>query len=350
MDLTKRQQLILAAIVEEYIHSGQPVGSKYLSETLNLGVSPATIRNDMAVLYDLGYLEQPHTSAGRIPSHLGFRVYIDGLMKTEPLSAEEKNYIDSLFNVRSSDPDRLLEDAAEALSDYTGYASVTSALIGHKVRIRRLEFVSAGENTIVIILMASNGVVRSKVVRVDFLVTEKTIDFLEIFANSRFAGRSIASITRSYITAVSLALGPETGSLAGVIVAIYELCQEITEGRYYVSGSTKLLSYSDQLGQLAQDLLLMIDDKEALQKLFGPNILDFRILIGKENSAVELTDSSIVVTRYYVSGQPAGTVGLIGPMRLDYSRVIPHLEYFAATLGHLMDDTLEADEEQKQFK
>lgn len=343
MELTERQNIILEAIVKEYIETGLPVGSKVLSQVLDIGVSAATIRNEMAALYDMGYLEQPHTSAGRIPSHLGIRKYIDSLMTIRPLSKKERSEIDSLFNVRNPDPDKLLGNAAEALSDYTGYASVTSSLIDETVKVRRLEFIAAGSNTVVIILIASSGVVRSKVCRVDFNVNNEILDFFQKFANDRFAGRSIDSISAAYVSAVGMSLGEYSRIFTSLILAIYELCREISRGKYYISGSNKLLSYTDELGQLAYDLLSMVESQETLNKLFGPNFSDYKITIGKENTAVELTDSSVVVTQYYVGKEPAGTVGLIGPMRLNYERVIPHLEYFADKLGKLLEETLESD-------
>lgn len=343
MEFSNRQKQILAAIVREYINTGQPVGSKRVKELLNIDVSSATIRNEMATLYDEGYLEQPHTSAGRVPSHIGIRTYIDDLMTVKPLTKKERGQIESLFNVRNPDPDKILGEAADALSDFTGYATVTSSLIDEKVLIQRLEFIGAGPTTVVIVLIASNGVVRSKVCRVDFLVTQDILDFFDKFANNRFTGRSIDSITSSYVSAVGLSLGDYSRLFTGLILAIFELCQEISKGKYYVSGSTKLLSYSDELGRLAHDLLVMIDSPENLHKLFGSHFAGPTIMIGKENAAVELTDSSVIVTQYYVDKEPAGTVGIIGPMRLDYSRIIPHLKYFAETLGNLLDDTLDPE-------
>lgn len=344
MKLTERQNKILTAIVEEYINTGEPVGSKFLHENLNLGVSSATIRNEMAQLYEMGYLEQPHTSAGRVPSHIGIREYIDSLMEYRPLSEDDKSEIDSLFNVKNPDPDKILGDAADALSDYTGYASVTSSLVGEKVQIKSLEYIIAGDNTVVIILVANNGVIRSKVVRVDFNVTPELMNFFHKFSNARFVGKGIEAITRSYVSAVSLTLGQYSRIFTSLLLAIYELCQEISQGRYYVSGGTKLLTYNDEVSQLARDLLMLIENQENLQKLFGREFAR-RVIVGKENLASELTDSSVVITTYKVGGEPAGTVGLIGPMRLDYSRVIPHLEYFAYMLGDLLDDTLEPSDE-----
>ena len=136
MELDARKLRILSAIVETHIATGEPVGSKLVAQLLDGEVSPATIRNEMAVLFDQGLLEQPHTSAGRVPSHLGYRLYLDDLMKAKPLTGEEKQEIEALFNLRDPDPDRLLEDAAKALSEYTGCAVISTALTRASARVR----------------------------------------------------------------------------------------------------------------------------------------------------------------------------------------------------------------------
>jgi len=342
--LSNRKQAILAAIVETYIYTGEPVGSKLLAGKLSFNVSPATVRSDMAWLFEMGYLEQPHTSAGRIPSHLGYREYIDSLMRPSPLTQEERTEIDSLFNVRNPDPDKLLEDAAEALSDYTKCATVTSSITPKTVRIRRLELIEAGSNTVVILIIASNGMIRNKVCRVDFLVNSKLVDFFNKFANSRLGGMSIDAISSAYLNAMSVNLGEYSRVFNPILMAIYELCKEMSDGQYYVSGGTKLLEYTE-LNRLVRDLLLMLENRDSLQALFSSelDIANFKIIIGKENQSMELSDSAVVMTRYEVGGVPAGTVGLIGPVRLDYARLIPHLEYFARTLGDLLTDTLVRD-------
>ena len=345
MKLSLRQQRILATIVETYIRTGEPVGSKVLSQMLDFTASPATVRSDMAWLFDMGYLEQPHTSAGRVPSHLGYREYIDSLMTCRPLSEDEKNEINSLFNVRDPDPDKLLEDAADALSDYTGCATVTSAITPKTVRVKRVELIAAGSGTVVILIIATNGVIRNKVVRIDFKVTAELMDFFSKFANSRFAGRSIETITADYIGSVTVTLGEYSRIFTPLLIGIYELCKEINDGQYYVSGGNKLLDYSE-LSQLARDLLSLLDRRDQLQQLFNPGGgHDFKILIGKENSSMELSGSSVVVSHYEIGGQQAGTVGLIGPVRLDYAKIIPHLDYFAKTLGELLAETYKLDGE-----
>lgn len=341
MKLSERKQKILAAIVETFIRTGEPVGSKLLAEQMNLNVSPATIRSDMAWLFDMGYLEQPHTSAGRVPSHLGYREYIDSLMQCKALTKEEKDEIDSLFNVKNPDPDKLLEDAADALSEWTRCATVTSSITARTVCVKRIELIAAGINTVVILVITTSGIIRNKVCRVDFTVTQELVDFFYKFINSRLAGRSIETISASFISSVSTTLGEYSRIFNPILIAIFELCREIGDGQYYFSGGTKLLDYGE-LSSLARDMLKLLEQRDQLQNLFGPgNREDFRILIGKENAPMELSGSAVVVTHYDVAGEPAGTVGLIGPVRLDYAKIIPHLNYFAKTLGELLSETFE---------
>lgn len=343
MNMSQRQQAILQTIVEIYSKTGEPVSSKLLSGRLGFQVSPATIRAEMAWLFDMGYLEQPHTSAGRVPSHLGYRKYIDSLMTSQPLTKEEKSEIDSLFNVQNPDPDKLLEDAADALSDYAGTAAVASSITPTNVRVKRVELIAATANTVVILLIASSGLIRNKVCRVNFMVTSELLDFFNKYANSRLAGRSISSISSSYISSMTVSLGEYGGIFTDILFAIYELCREISEGQYYVSGGTKLLT-EGELSRSERDLLVMLEQRDQLEALFGSAAPHLQILIGKENLFMELAGSSLIMTDYSIGGEKAGSIGVIGPVRLDYARVIPHLEYFAKTLGSLLDDMFNIEE------
>ncbi|MEG0753305.1 MAG: heat-inducible transcription repressor HrcA, partial [Angelakisella sp.] len=150
MELDARKLRILAAIAETYLATGEPVGSKLIATILGGEVSPATVRNDMAALFDMGLLEQPHTSAGRIPSHHGLRIFIDRLMKSQPLTLKERQEIDALFNRRNPDPDRLLEDAAKALAEYSGCAAISTTLYKQSAYVRKIELIPATSRTVVI--------------------------------------------------------------------------------------------------------------------------------------------------------------------------------------------------------
>ncbi len=342
MKLDIRKLKILTAIVETYIDTGEPVSSKILAQQLGFSVSPATIRNDMAALFEMGLLEQPHTSAGRVPSHLGYRPYVDQLMHCKPLSEEERREIDALFNVRDPDPDKLLEDAAQALADYTNCATVSTTITPKTVLVKRVEIVPAGTRTVVVLVIATNGVIKNKVCRVDFRVTGEIVEFLNQFANGRLVGRSVNDISQWYINSISVTLGDYSQLFIPVLATIYELCREINDGQFYTSGGANLLNYKE-LADIARDLLSAMANREQLLGVIGSKSDAVFITIGKENNQSELTDTSVVVTKYRIGEQNSGAIGVIGPVRMDYAKLIPHLEYFSQTLGKLLAETFEQE-------
>ncbi|MEM1484711.1 heat-inducible transcriptional repressor HrcA [Oscillospiraceae bacterium PP1C4] len=339
MKLDARKLKILTTIVEIYIDTGEPVSSKVLAQH-NFRVSPATIRNDMAALFEMGYLEQPHTSAGRIPSHLGYRIYVDQLMHCKPLSERERSEIDALFNVRDPDPDRLLEDAAQALADHTNCATISTTITPKTVLVKHIEVVPAGAHTVVILVIATNGVIKNKVCRVDFNISSEVIEFLNQFANGRVSGKSVNDISQWYINSIAVTLGDYSQMFTPVLATIYELCREINDGQFYTSGSANLLGYKE-FGEIARDLLLTMGNRDQLLGVIGSKNESVFITIGKENAQSELTDTSVVVTKYRIGAQNSGAIGVIGPVRMDYAKLIPHIEYFSQTLGKLLAETFE---------
>lgn len=345
MELDARKLNILAAIVENYIRTGEPIGSKTLAQMLEFQVSPATIRNEMSALFDLGLLEQPHTSAGRIPSHLGYRVYINQLMHCKPLTEDERDEIDALFNVRDPDPDRLLEDAANALAQYTNCATISTTMTPSHVTVRRIEVVPIDRRTVVILVVATNGVVKNKVSRVDYTLNREILEFFNKFANDRFAGRSMEEITTMYLSSVAVALGEYSRVFTPLLAGIYELCKSINDGQYFASGETNLLSYKE-FGSVAHDLLTTLSSRDKIADILPFSKEGVSISIGKENPRSELTDSSVIVATYKIGQDSCGAIGVVGPVRLDYEKLIPHLEYFANTLGRLLSDTLEREQDE----
>jgi heat-inducible transcriptional repressor len=338
LSIDGRKLLILGVVVERYIRTGEPVGSKYVAQIMNNCVSSATIRNDMMALEEADLLEQPHASAGRVPTHRGYRVYIDQLMRSKALTGDEKAEIDAIFNVRNADPDRLLEDAAISLAEMTGLASISTTMIPTTVTVRRIDIIPAGVRTIVILLFVSSGVIRNKVCRVDFDVSDAIIDFFIKFANSRLRGRSLDEITSSYISAVSVSLGEYSRVFVPILASIYDLVREINEGQYYTSGSTNLLEY-EELGSVSYNLLRFIEKRQDMLRLVTRNDSKTNILIGREAAVAELADSSLIVSRYHIGDSAVGAIGVIGPVRMDYARLLPHIEYFAQTLGKLLSET-----------
>lgn len=342
MKLDDRKLQILTSIVETYIDTGEPVSSKTLAQQLGYQVSSATVRNDMAALFEMGLLEQPHTSAGRVPSHLGYRIYVDRLMHCQPLSEEERREIDALFNVRDPDPDRLLEDAASALADFTQCATVSTTITPKTVRVRRVEIVPAGIRTVVVLLIATNGVIKNKVCRVDFAITSELIDFLNRFCNGRLEGKSVSDISQWFINSISVTLGDYSSLFIPVLATVYELCREVNDGQFYTSGGANLLSYKE-FGDVARELLETMGSREDILGVIASKTDAMVITIGKENARSELADTAVIVTRYSIGEQNNGAIGVIGPVRMDYAKLIPHIEYFSRTLGKLLAATFEQE-------
>lgn len=345
MDLDARKLKILAAIVENYIRTGEPIGSKTLAQMLEFQVSPATIRNEMSALFDLGLLEQPHTSAGRVPSHLGYRVYINQLMHCKPLTEDERDEIDALFNVRDADPDRLLEDAANVLADYTNCATISTTITPRHVAVRRIEVVPIDRRTVIMLVVATNGVIKNKVSRVDYNLTREIIEFFNKFANDRFAGRSMEEISMMYLSSVAVALGEYSRVFTPLLAGLYDLCKSINDGQYFASGETNLLGYKE-FSPVAHELLTTIASRQKIADILPMSTKEgVSISIGKENARSELTDSSVIVATYKIGKDSCGAIGVVGPVRLDYERLIPHLDYFAKTLGRLLSDTLDQEDD-----
>jgi len=340
MELDERKLRVLAKIVETYTATGEPVGSKLIAFLLGGEVSSATIRNDMAALFEMGLLEQPHTSAGRIPSHLGYRVYVDRLMKAKPLDDQEKQEIQALFNRHNPDPEKILEDAAEMLAKKTNYAAISTTITGQRLTVKKIELIPATERTVVILLVASNGMIKSKVSRVDFELTPNIVRFFTDFANGRLAGRSLNDITSSFISSMAFSLGEYTDVFTPLLMAIYELCREANDGQIYRSGTANLLEY-DELRNIANHLFRVLNSREGIMEIINQEPKGVTVGIGKENQKIELADSSIIISRYKIGDDSVGAIGLIGPVRMDYAKMIPSLQYFSQNLEKLLNDALD---------
>ncbi len=345
MELDRRKLDILTIITRMYLETGEPVGSKLVAELLGGRFSPATIRNDMAVLYELGLLEQPYTSAGRIPSHIGLRLYIDRLMEARPLTYAERNEIEAIFNRVVPDTDELLEDSARALADMTGYAAVSTTVYKNSAYVKRIELISATAKTVVILLITSSGLIRNKVCRVSFVLTQRIIEFFSSFANSRIIGRSLSEITAEYIRSMAITLGEYTDIFLPLLTAIYDICRETCQSKLYYSGESNLME-NEKLRQVANNLLRSLHSREEILSIMESEADEVSVSIGAEISRPEFNDSSVLFSRYRIGDDSFGIIGLIGPLRMDYAKLIPHLQYFSDMLGKLINDTLHEDDDQ----
>ncbi len=341
MELGERKQRILAAIIDEYIRTGEPVGSKVIVERLDHAVSSATIRNEMADLAAMGYLEQPHTSAGRIPTAPAFRLYIDHLMRRRPLPEESRQDIDHLLEGAASDPDRLIEGASQALAATTGCAAVSTPPVDQEAFIHRIELMPMEGRSLALLLMTGAGTLRTRVCRTEQRLSEEVLQRLSRALSETFLHRPVGEISLADVQGVMLSLGENGLACAPVLTAFYELIQEAAAADVLLTGQLNLLQHPDYELSNARALLHFLARRDLVADMLTAYPGGLRVVLGNESHRPELSGSSIIITRYALGDGVSGAIGLIGPLRMDYASTIPRLEYFAKSLGRLLTELLE---------
>jgi len=334
--LGERKKAILAAVIESYIRTGEPVGSKALAERLDHAVSSATIRNDMAELAALGYLEQPHTSAGRIPTAKAFRLYIDQLMPRRSVEEARRLTISKRLQRAAGDPERLLSEAAQILSETTGCAALTTAPVQRADTIRRVECLRMSARTVMLAVMTASGTLRSRLCRVDATVGDEQLQVFCTLLMDRFANRPVRSIEQAELQQLLMVMDMGGLPLAGLMTGFYDLVRETIEADVRLSGQLQLLEKPDYAWDRARLLLNFLSRRDQLTAMLAAYNSGLHVLMGSDSLFPELDGSSVIVTGYSPDGQQSGTIGLIGPVRMDYASAIPQLEYMARTMEQLM--------------
>ncbi len=337
MELDNRKRHIVSAMVDEYIRTGEPVGSKAIAALLDYAVSSATIRNDMTELSAAGYVTQPHTSAGRIPTPKAFRLYVDHLMRRSPLSEEARTRIDERLENAAGDPDRLMEQASEFLAETTGYAVLSAAPDTRGACVRRVEILPTGPRFAAVLLMTDAGRLHTRVCRLDGGAEAPVLLEVADHLNRQFVGKPLSDISPALVQGSLLKLlGGHGLCYAPLLTAFADLVRESVESDIRLSGQFNLLQHPDYHPELARSLLGFLSHREQLATMLTDYHGGLCVLIGNESPRPELCGSSIIVTRYAVGPENGGTLGLVGPLRMDYARTIARLEYVANTVGRLL--------------
>lgn len=342
MNLHDRKKKVLAAIVENYIATGEPVGSKAICNMLDMSVSSATVRNDMSELAELGYLKQPHTSAGRIPTQLGYRYYIDNLMPNYELDEEEKKKINENVNSRLGDPEQLLERVGEMLVDFTNYAALSTTPADEHDVIKKIEIVKVSNKTAIIVLLTSKGVLKSKACRTDVDITVEHIETFYSVVNQSFIGKSLTDVSTAMIQTLVASLGNKALSMSPLLVTLSELADDAAQSEIILGGQSNLLNYSEFQNNAVQ-LLDFLHKDEPINQILSSVKDDFDVLIGSENIFKELENSSIIVSRYRIGNDDGGSIGIIGPIRMNYKKLIPNIKYLTGIVGKILSEVYEED-------
>ncbi len=341
MEVDSRRARLLRAIIEAYIDTGEPLGSKTLVELLGGGVSSATLRNDMAALTAEGYLEQPHTSAGRQPTSAAFRLYVDRLMRHRVLSLQDRLDIDSLLSGLSGDASRLLEDATRALADITGLAAVSCRPDGAGSSISRIDVMQMSPRNMAVVLVEDNGFLRTRMCRCQRDIPSKVTVALGDYLSRRFLGKSPDEVTIPAMQDIILELGELGLAVAPILSAFYELVRECAEATTAVAGHMNLLRHPGYTGDAARTLVHHLSDRQQVADLLaGADDEGVSVLLGAEGP---LVGSALVLARYSLGGnhRHRGVIGVIGPNRMNYADIIPRVEYVARTVGRLLGELFE---------
>jgi heat-inducible transcriptional repressor len=337
MTIATRKQKILAAVIENYIACGEPIGSKSLMNE-DLNVSSATIRNELADLTAKGFLVQPHTSAGRIPTEDGYRYYVDNIMKPESPDERVKRYIQSRLRSCDDAPERILKTAGKILSELLSTVAVTTTPPGENARVHKLKFVQTGRYTSMAVLITSSGMVKSRLFRCDYAVTPEMLNVFDRSLNEALAGRPLSSVNQPFAQTFAASFGELGLLMPDMLTAVMDACDEASGINIYTSGTTRLL-YQNGLDLIsARNILEFLGDNSESEKLLS-NVPDgTNIYIGRENPSPLLRQSSLISARYNIENQPAGTLAVIGSTQTDYKKAVSILEYTAEAVSELISE------------
>ncbi len=341
--MDNRKLKVLAAVVDEYIRTGEPVGSKAISKLEHINVSAATIRNDMAMLEQLGYLEQPHTSAGRIPTYQGYRLYIDELMTLPELPVEEQMKLDELLGDENTPEELLIQNAATALTELTQCAAVVTDSAPRFSVISKVEVIPTGKRLYVILLITSNGSIKNKACRLEFDLNDEQLDFFRHYIDENLSGISVEDLSEEMLEKMITAVSAYMVSLSPLVKGICELSEDLRQQHLTVSGSEKLLS-CDDLDKM--EVVRFIEHKNELTDLLEDSFSGIQVKFGADGNFA-IGNSSMIVSKYRKKGKEAGSIGIIGPMRVNYKKIIPYIEYLTHKITALMseEDNTDADTE-----
>ncbi len=338
MTLSERKKRILQVIIHDYINSAEPVGSRTISRRYELSLSPATIRNEMADLEDLGYLEQPHTSAGRIPSQRGYRFYVDSLMEKPVLKREEIAAIERIIQqAKEKDIDKLISQVSRTLSALTRY---TSLIVGPKYKesaFKQLKILPLERGQGLIVLVTDIGFVKHRVIKLPPNLNEEELEQIVSYLNFRFFGLTIDRITTPLLREVKRDLVKHMDILKETLNLIEETSGN-QDARLFLGGTTNILNQPEFRDvQKVKNLLELFEEGSVLGNFLGNiNPEGIVVMIGEENKLDEIRDCSLIITTYRLEDKKEGTIGILGPTRMEYARVIAMLNYLVAKMNDLL--------------
>jgi heat-inducible transcriptional repressor len=336
--LTERQQLILRIIVDDYVQSAEPVGSRLISKHIEVSLSPASIRNVMADLEEMGYLEQPHISSGRVPSEKGYRFYVDHLLPPVKISEEEVSAIRRLLMERIDEMEQVVQQTAQILSSLTNYTSIVLGPQIYEQTLKHLQLIPLHERSAVAIMVTNTGRVENKIVTVPEGISLDEIRKLVAILNEKLAGTPIYQIKKRLYDEISHELRRYMEQFEGAMDLFNQIMKTDANERIYLGGTAKILDQPEFRDvERLRPLLDILEHSQTVVQLLGTNEEPgIRVRIGQENDVDELKNCSVISASYSIDDKQVGAIGVIGPTRMDYARVIKIIHHLAAGLSAVL--------------
>ena len=337
MEMTERKKKVLRSVVDLYIRTAEPVGSKAITELPDMKYSSATIRNEMADLTTMGYLEQPYTSAGRIPSAAGYRLYVDELMADYRLSIDETKSINTAIEEKMQRVDKLVEKVAKLVSQATDLPAISMASRSSDATVKRFELIQAGAGSFILVVMLSNDEVVNKLIKLPLHVEENDLKVLSALLNATMTELSAEEFTAGLLERVMRSAGAAASLVPVIVEFTTETLRRSGSSNRVVAGHSRLLGLPEYRDvDKAQKVMTSLDE-ETLSNLPAvmQNSNGTKVIVGPENISEELKDTSVVMTKFDIGDGLQGMIGVVGPTRMDYAKVTARLSYFAESLSKM---------------
>lgn len=338
MALNDRKIQILKAIINDYIATAEPVGSRTLAKKYDLGVSSATIRNEMSDLEDMGLIIQPHTSAGRIPSELGYRLYVDRLMNTSELTPKEQEFLHSVVSGNITRIEYLMEETAKAISMLTNYTTIISEPILKRTALKQIRLMPLDESAIMLIIVTEGNFVKNHIIRVNKAPSDEDLFSVSVKINNILKGHTLEDINEHTIMALQKELKEYSGLLKPVLKAVQKTIRSAENVHLHMSGAKNILTFPEFSDiSKATEIFRAFEEKNNLVSLLeDAKSNDIRILIGNEINIKEMKDCSVITTTYNMGENTKGSIGIIGPTRMNYNQVVSVLNEMVKNIENVL--------------
>ena len=349
-DLDERKKIILYAIIKNYLETGEPVGSRTISKLTDLNLSSATIRNEMADLVELGYILQPHTSAGRIPSDKGYRFYVDRMMEEKEKEVEEMKEI---LIEKADKMEKMLKQVAKSLSANTNYAALITAPQYHLNKLKFIQLSRMQEHQLVAVIVCEGNVIKNQIINIEESIDDDTLLKLNLLLNTSLNGLSIEEINLGIISKMKEQAGEYSAIVGDVIDAVADAIKADEDLEIYTSGAKNIFRYPELAdNEKAGEIITAFEEKKQLTELVYDTLSHtgehngIQVYIGEETPVENMKDCSVVTATYEIEEGVHGTIGIVGPKRMDYDKVVKTLK----ALSSQMDSMFKKDDKKKKHK